>query len=99
VRSVIKINDVTAGALDLGVCISNFSNTLAVLHVHEGLADANGPVVTNLVERPMRGAALSSGNFPRDHLRCRGRESGSSQLPRKHGPFGDSRWGKMCLDT
>jgi hypothetical protein len=63
VRSVIKINDVTAGAFDLGVRSSNFSNTLAVLHVHEGLADANGPVVTNFVERPMRGATLSSGNF------------------------------------
>ena len=56
VRSVIKINDVTAGAFDLGVSISNFSNTLAALHPHEGLAEANGPVVTNLVERLMRGA-------------------------------------------
>ena len=54
VRSVIKINDVTAGAFDLGVSSSNFSNTLAVLHVHEGLAEANGPVVTNFVERSMR---------------------------------------------
>jgi len=54
VRSVIKINDVTAGAFDLGVSSSNFSNTLVVLHVHEGLAEANGPVVTNFVERSMR---------------------------------------------
>jgi hypothetical protein len=68
VRSVIKINDVTAGAFDLGVSISNFSNTLAVLHAHEGLAEANGPVVTNFVERPMRVPVPIERPFPRDFL-------------------------------
>jgi hypothetical protein len=53
------INDVTPGAFDHGVSIRNFSNPPAVLHVHEGLADASSPVVTNFVERSMRVAVLS----------------------------------------
>ena len=52
------VNDVTVGAFDLGVSISNFSNLLAVLHVQEGLADESSPVLTNFVERSMRMAVL-----------------------------------------
>ena len=47
VGSAIMIYDVAANTFDLVVSISNFSNTLSASHIHEGLAGANGPVVTN----------------------------------------------------
>ena len=48
VGSAIMIYDVAANTFDLVVSLSNFSNTLAASHVHEGVAGANGGVVTNL---------------------------------------------------
>jgi len=47
VGSAIMIYDVAANTFDLVVSISNFSNTLSASHIHEGVAGANGPVVTN----------------------------------------------------
>jgi hypothetical protein len=62
------VHEVTAKIFDLVASIGNFSNTPAVLHVHEGLAEALSPVVTNFVERPMRVPVPIERPFPRDFL-------------------------------
>jgi hypothetical protein len=59
---------VTAKIFDLVASIGNFSNTPAVLRVHEGLAEALSPVVTNFVGRPMRAPVPLERPFPRDFL-------------------------------
>ena len=48
VGSAIMIYDVAANTFDLVLSIRNFSSALAASHIHEGLAGANGGVVTNL---------------------------------------------------
>ena len=62
------VHEVTAKIFDLVASIGNFSNTPAVLRVHEGLAEALSPVVTNFVGRPMRAPVPLERPFPRDFL-------------------------------
>ena len=45
--SAILLYDVAANTFDLVVSISNFTNTLAASHIHEGAPGVAGPVVTN----------------------------------------------------
>jgi len=62
---------VTVKIFDLVASIGNFSNTPAVLRVHEGLAEALSPVVTNFVGRPMRAPVPLERPFPRDFFELR----------------------------
>lgn len=46
--SAIMLYDVAANTFDLVVSINGLANTASASHIHEGVAGANGPVVTNL---------------------------------------------------